>query len=63
MWQEIVIVLIGIGVAGGIGWKVYKFFSHPPKAGDPCGGCTGCALKDKNPSFRHNKKHSSSIMR
>lgn len=53
MWQEIAIILIGITVILLIGRKIYRFLTHPPKAGDPCAGCKGCTLKDlkKDPSL------------
>lgn len=47
MFQEIAIILIGIGVAAYIGWKVYKLFTTPRVPGSPCSGCKGCALKDE----------------
>ncbi len=46
MWQEIAIIIIGLIVLLYIGRKIYKLLAHPPKAGDPCCGCTGCNLKD-----------------
>ena len=46
MWQEIAIIIIGLIVLLYIGRKIYKQLAHPPKAGDPCCGCTGCNLKD-----------------
>lgn len=41
MWQEIVIILIGVGVVAYVGWKVYQIFKHP-KGGCSCGCCSGC---------------------
>lgn len=46
MWQEIAIIIIALTVLFYIGRKIYKFLTHPPKAGDPCCGCTECSLKD-----------------
>ena len=46
MWQELAIIIIGLIVLLYIGRKIYKLLAHPPKAGDPCCGCTGCNLKD-----------------
>ncbi|MCD7850939.1 MAG: FeoB-associated Cys-rich membrane protein [Parabacteroides sp.] len=46
MWQEIAIIIIALTVLFYIGRKIYKFLTHPSKAGDPCCGCTGCSLKD-----------------
>lgn len=47
MWQEIAVLIIGLTVIFYIGKKIYKFFTHPSKTGDPCQGCPGCALKNK----------------
>lgn len=47
MWQEIAVLIIGLIVVFYVGMKIYKFILHPPKASDPCHGCTGCALKEK----------------
>lgn len=47
MFQEIAIILIGIGVAAYVGWKVYKLFTTVRPPGSPCSGCKGCALKDE----------------
>lgn len=47
MWQDIAITLIGLAVILLIGRKIYRFLMHPPKTGDPCAGCKGCALKEK----------------
>lgn len=47
MWQEIAIIIIGIAVAGYVLWKIYKFVTTPRDTNNPCGGCSGCALKDQ----------------
>lgn len=45
MWQEIAIIIIGIATVLYIGFKLYKTFTRPPKASNPCCGCDGCAIK------------------
>lgn len=45
MWQEIAIGIIGIGVVAYLGWKVYNSFTRKKNPDNPCGGCSGCALK------------------
>lgn len=48
MWQEIAVIFIGILTAIYIGWKVYKFFSPSANTTNgPCGGCTGCSVKNE----------------
>lgn len=47
MFQEIAVILIGIGVIGYVGWKIYKLFTTPPQPGNPCCGCKGCALQNE----------------
>ena len=49
MWQEIAVFIIGLIVIFYIGKKIYKFFTHPTGTDNPCQGCPGCALKNKNP--------------
>jgi len=44
MWQEIAIIIIGIITILYVGIKLYKTFTRPPKADDPCFGCSGCSL-------------------
>ena len=46
MWQEVIVIIIGLIVIFYIGRKIYNFLMHPPKANNPCQGCTGCTLKD-----------------
>ncbi len=46
MWQEIAIIVIGIGVIVYIGLKIYRFITRPQDS-NPCAGCPGCALKDE----------------
>lgn len=50
MWQEIVIILIGIATLVYIGWKIYRSIAKTRKSNDPCCGCSGCSLKNKRPS-------------
>jgi hypothetical protein len=45
MIQDIIVILIGAGVIGYVGWKIYKMLTRKPGPADKCGGCTGCALK------------------
>lgn len=45
MWQEIVIILIGIATVVYIGWKIYRSITKARKSNDPCCGCSGCSLK------------------
>ena len=52
MWQEIAVLIIGLIVIFCIGKKIYKFFAHPTGTDNPCQGCPGCALKNKNRNNR-----------
>ncbi|MDD3320102.1 MAG: FeoB-associated Cys-rich membrane protein [Paludibacter sp.] len=45
--QDIIVLIVGIIVFGYVGWKIYKLITRKPSAADKCGGCTGCALKEK----------------
>lgn len=47
MFQEIAVILIGIGVAIYLGWKIYRVFDTPRAPGSPCAGCKGCDLKNE----------------
>lgn len=47
MFQEIAVILIGIGVIVYVGWKIYTFFTTPRLPGNPCSGCKGCALQNE----------------
>lgn len=44
MWQEIVIIIIGVVVFGYVGYKIYCFIT---KSVSPCDSCIGCALKEQ----------------
>jgi hypothetical protein len=43
--QDLIVILIGVGVFGYVGWKIYKTITRNPSPSDKCLGCTGCALK------------------
>jgi len=45
MIQNLIVILIGIAVAGYVVWKIFKTLTRKPSPADKCGGCTGCALK------------------
>lgn len=47
MWQEIVIILIGIATVAYMGWQIYRWIAKTRKSNDPCCGCSGCSLKKK----------------
>ncbi|OAV72950.1 hypothetical protein Barb6_00672 [Bacteroidales bacterium Barb6] len=46
MWQEIAIILVAVGLAAWIAYKIYTAFTRP-KSGNSCAGCSGCAQKRK----------------
>jgi hypothetical protein len=54
MWQEIIIAIIALIVAGCVGYKIWRYFTKPAF---PCDNCTGCALKEqlKNKIGKHGK--------
>lgn len=63
MWQEIIIILIGLSVTIHVGRKIFLFIFHPSKTKSACSGCKGCALKQKesttslfNISYKNQKK-------
>ncbi len=43
--QDIIVILIGLGILTYVSWKTYKTLTRKPSPADKCGGCTGCALK------------------
>ncbi len=43
--QDIIVILIGLGVLTYVSWRTYKTLTRKPSPADKCGGCTGCALK------------------
>jgi len=45
--QDIIVIGIGVLVFGSVAYKMYKILTRKPKPNDKCGGCTGCALKEK----------------
>ena len=45
--QDIIVILIGLLVFGYVGFRLYKTINKKPSPNDSCGGCTGCALKEK----------------
>jgi len=45
--QDIIVILIGCIVFGSVALRMYKILTSKPKPNDKCGGCTGCALKEK----------------
>jgi hypothetical protein len=44
MWQEIIIVIIAVLVAGSVGYKIWRYFT---KSASPCDNCTGCLLREQ----------------
>jgi hypothetical protein len=46
--QDIIVTIIGVIVFGSMSWKVFKLITRKPSSNDKCGGCTGCALKEKS---------------
>jgi len=45
MWQEILIIVIGVLVFGYTGWKIMQIFTK--KNTSPCAGCdVSCSIKD-----------------
>ena len=44
MWQEVIVILIGLAAFGCVGRKFYLFFRG--KSGSTCGGCSGCDAAD-----------------
>lgn len=47
MWQEIAILLTGICTIAYLGRKVYRMFTTQKSPNSPCGGCSGCTLKNQ----------------
>lgn len=45
--QDIIVIIIGLLVFGYIAWKIWKLITKKASPADKCGGCTGCALKEK----------------
>ncbi len=45
--QDIIVIIIGLVVFGFVGYKIVKTMTRKPSPADKCGGCTGCALKEK----------------
>jgi hypothetical protein len=45
--QIIIVVIIGVVVFSTVAWKVFKLLTRKPQPNDKCGGCTGCAMKEK----------------
>jgi len=43
--QNIIVIIIGLGVLAYVSWKTFKTITRKPSPADKCGGCTGCALK------------------
>jgi hypothetical protein len=53
MWQEILVVIIGLFTVGYVILKVIKIFTR--KDSSPCSGCSvGCALKDTKEALTEN---------
>jgi hypothetical protein len=46
--QDIIVYLIGILVFGYLVYLVIKTLTKKASPSDSCGGCTGCALKEKS---------------
>jgi len=47
MWQVVVVVIIGIGTAVYIGYRIYRLITAVRQDSNPCAGCSGCVLKDQ----------------
>lgn len=45
--QDIFVLIIGLVVFSYVGWKIFKLITRKPGILDKCGGCTGCALKER----------------
>lgn len=43
MWQDIIIIIIAIAVAGIVGRWLYQQFTKPKDGAGGCSGCSGCA--------------------
>ena len=43
--QDIIVILIGLGVLSYVLFRTFKTLTRKPSPADKCGGCTGCALK------------------
>ncbi|MDR1161132.1 MAG: FeoB-associated Cys-rich membrane protein [Tannerellaceae bacterium] len=46
-WQLVVVVIIGIATTVYVGYQVYRLIVMIRRDNNPCGGCSGCALKDQ----------------
>jgi hypothetical protein len=46
--QDIIVYLIGISVFGYVGYLIFRTLTKKASPADSCGGCTGCALKQKS---------------
>jgi len=55
MWQEILIIIIGVTVASYTVWKIIQFFTK--KDASPCSGCNeSCAIKNIHVATKENCK-------
>ncbi|MDR2473034.1 MAG: FeoB-associated Cys-rich membrane protein [Tannerella sp.] len=45
MWQEIIIILVGVAVVGIVGYKIYGLLRHEKPSS--CDSCNGCPLKEQ----------------
>ncbi|MDR1920088.1 MAG: FeoB-associated Cys-rich membrane protein [Tannerellaceae bacterium] len=52
MWQEILVLLIGIATAGYLGYRLVRMLRAPKRPPSSCGGCKGCAVGNKKEHFR-----------
>lgn len=57
MWQEIVVICIGILTLTYSGWKVYGFIRSSQKGSSPCGGCSGCSINDDMKKLKNHCPH------
>lgn len=44
MWQEVIVILIGLAAFGCAGWRCYRFFKG--RGAPSCGCCSGCDAAD-----------------
>lgn len=60
MWQNIAVIIIGVGTIVFIGRKIYYMLTIPKDPANPCCGCSGCALKDNIETINKRKKNKKS---
>ncbi|MDR1343859.1 MAG: FeoB-associated Cys-rich membrane protein [Tannerellaceae bacterium] len=46
MWQEAIVLLIGITTAGYVGCRIFRIIKTGKRpSSSPCDGCSGCSSK------------------